>query len=502
MCWPRDIDGPYDVVVVGSKAYDLDATMDSFAPAVGPNTVILPLLNGMKHIDQLVERFGDERVLGGLCMISATLDDEGRVLHLNDMHGLSYGERAGGRSARVDAIAAQFAGAKFDATASETIAQDMWEKWVFIASAAGLTSLMRATIGDIVAAGGQDVALSIFDECCAIAAHNGFAPRPAAIQRGRAVVTTAGSPMTASMYKDMVRGAAVEADHIVGDLLGRAPQSGSGDSGGSQFRRFAGAHGAARRLRPPQGLRGPARPRGRLTRMADALAFLHTAQPHVQTFGRLVRDMAPDLDVRHLVMEELLADARVVGVDNAALVQRVQEAMREAASDGAAVVVCTCSTIGGIAEKTATGGAFSALRIDRAMADRAVRTGPRVLIVAAVESTLEPTTALILSAATQAGVGTRPSALLVQEAWAHFQAGDTGRYVETLAAAIRSAVGKADVVVLAQASMAPVTPLLADLGIDVLSSPGLGVAHAVATLRASGNAWTAGSMGMLYGPQG
>jgi 2-dehydropantoate 2-reductase len=223
----EDIQAPYDVVVVGSKAYDLDSTMDSFAPAVGPNTLILPLLNGMKHIDRLVERFGEERVLGGLCMISATLDDEGRVLHLNEMHGLSYGERAGGRSARVDAIAAQFAGAKFDATASETIAQDMWEKWVFIASAAGLTSLMRASIGDIVAAGGQDVALSIFDECCAIAAHNGFAPRPAALQRGRAVVTTAGSPMTASMYKDMVRGAAVEADHIVGDLLSRAPRSDS-----------------------------------------------------------------------------------------------------------------------------------------------------------------------------------------------------------------------------------------------------------------------------------
>jgi 2-dehydropantoate 2-reductase len=219
----EDIKAPFDVVVVGSKAYDLDATMDSFAAAVGPDTVILPLLNGMQHIDRLAERFGAERVLGGLCMISATLDDEGRVLHLNDMHGLTYGERAGGRSARVDAIAAQFEGAKFSATASETIMQDMWEKWVFIASAAGLTSLMRASIGDIVAAGGQDVALSIFDECCAIAAHNGFAPRPGAIQRGRAMVTTAGSPMTASMYKDMVRGAQIEADHIVGDLLGRAP---------------------------------------------------------------------------------------------------------------------------------------------------------------------------------------------------------------------------------------------------------------------------------------
>lgn len=219
------IAGPYDVVVVGCKAYDLDATMDSFAPAVGPDTVILPLLNGLGHIDRLVARFGEARVLGGLCMISATLDDEGRVQHLNDMHSLSYGERAGGRSPRIDAIAAQFAGANFTATASETIAQDMWEKWVFIASAAGLTSLMHASIGDIVAAGGEDVALAIFDECCAIAAHNGFAPRPGAITRGRAVVTTAGSPMTASMYKDMARGARVEADHILGDLLARAPRT-------------------------------------------------------------------------------------------------------------------------------------------------------------------------------------------------------------------------------------------------------------------------------------
>lgn len=221
----EDIEAPFDVIVVASKAYDLDSTMDSFAPAVGPDTVILPLLNGMKHIDRLVERFGNERVLGGLCMISATLDDEGRVLHLNDMHGLSYGERAGGRSARVDAIEAQFAGAKFDATASETISQDMWEKWVFIASAAGLTSLMRASIGDIVASGGQDVALAIFDECCAIAAHNGFAPRPAAVERGRKIVTAAGSAMTASMYKDIVRGAPVEADHIIGDLLSRAARA-------------------------------------------------------------------------------------------------------------------------------------------------------------------------------------------------------------------------------------------------------------------------------------
>jgi hypothetical protein len=223
--------------------------------------------------------------------------------------------------------------------------------------------------------------------------------------------------------------------------------------------------------------------------MADAIAFLHTAQVHVPTFERLAREIAPDLEVRHLVKEELLHEARTTGIDALTLSARVHDAMREAASGGAAVVACTCSTIGGIAEQTATGGAFAAQRIDRAMADRAVRAGPRVLIAAALESTLEPTTALILSAAAQAGVGVKPSVLLVQGVWAHFEAGDTVRYIQMLAKAIRAAATAADVVVLAQASMAPVAAELADLGIEVLASPGPGVAHAVATLRASRAAW-------------
>jgi glutamate racemase len=222
-----------------------------------------------------------------------------------------------------------------------------------------------------------------------------------------------------------------------------------------------------------------------------ALAFLHTAQVHVPTFERLVRKIAPDLAVRHVVREALLADARVVGADDAGLIARVHDAMREAASGGAKVVVCTCSTIGAIAEHTDTAGAFEALRVDRAMADRAVRAGPRVLVVAAVASTLEPTTELLLSAARTAGVAVQPKQLLVDAAWAHFESGDMTRYIETLARAIRAEAATADVVVLAQASMAPVESALAGLGIDVLSSPAPGVAHAVATLRASRTAWAA-----------
>jgi len=220
------IEGPFDVVVVGCKAYDLAETMTSFAPAVGPETAILPLLNGMRHLDELGNRFGAERVLGGLCMISASLDDEGTVLHHNDMHGLTYGELNGELSARVQALVRAFAGANFDARASGNILQDMWEKWMFIASAASMTCLMRGTVGDIVQSGGTDVADAMVDECAAILAHNGFAPRPESLARAHAMLKVKGSSMTASMFKDIERGAAIEADHIVGDLLRRRADGG------------------------------------------------------------------------------------------------------------------------------------------------------------------------------------------------------------------------------------------------------------------------------------
>lgn len=219
----EQLDEPFDAILVGCKAYDLEDTMASFAAAVGPNTAILPLLNGMGHIDRLVERFGSDKVLGGLCMISATLDAEGAVRHLNDLHGLTFGERDGTMSPRVEAIAAQFEGANFDAVATRDILQEMWEKWAFIAATAGLTSLMRATVGDIVSAGGQDIALAIVDDCAAIAAHNGHPLRDAARQRMQGALTAAGSPMTASMYRDLRLGGKVESDHIIGDLLARAP---------------------------------------------------------------------------------------------------------------------------------------------------------------------------------------------------------------------------------------------------------------------------------------
>ena len=228
----------YDLILLSCKAYDLTSASDSFAPAVGPNTAILPMLNGMAHMDMLAARFGGGAVLGGQCVISTTLDDEGRILHLNDTHALSFGECDGSISARASAIAAMLSGARFESRLSDAILQEMWEKWVLIATMAGITCLMRAPVGDIVAADSAAFALAMLDECSAIATARGFAPREPTMVRNRSMLTLPGSTFAASMLRDIERGAPIEADHIIGDLLRR----GGGEACDTALLRIAYAH--------------------------------------------------------------------------------------------------------------------------------------------------------------------------------------------------------------------------------------------------------------------
>ena len=238
----------YDLVLLSCKAYDLDDAIRSFTPAVGPQTVILPLLNGMRHLDVLDERFGKDVVLGGQCVISAALGEAGRIEHLNEAHLISFGERDGTRSARAAAIEAAFAGARFEARLSTVILQEMWEKWVLIATLAGITCLMRANIGDIGAAGGADVATALLDECDAIARGQGFALREASRRRNIAMLTAPGSSFAASMLRDIERGGPTEGEHVLADLLRR----GSRPERGQSLLRLANLHVAAyeaRRIR-------------------------------------------------------------------------------------------------------------------------------------------------------------------------------------------------------------------------------------------------------------
>ena len=214
--------GAFDLVLLSCKAYDLAAALDDLVPAMGPHTAILPVLNGMAHLDALDARFGAERVLGGCCAIAAMLAPDGAVRQMSDLCSITYGERDGTRSKRIGAIDALMRGPRFQPRLSERIMLEMWEKWVFLATLAGATTLMRAAIGDIVAApGGRDLIAALHAECTAIAAASGHAPRAAVSERALAQLTAPGSTFTASMLRDIESRGRIEADHIIGDLIAR-----------------------------------------------------------------------------------------------------------------------------------------------------------------------------------------------------------------------------------------------------------------------------------------
>jgi len=222
-----EVDEPFDIVLVAVKAFGLPAAIEDFAPAVGPGTMILPVLNGMRHIDDLQARFGPERVLGGVCRVSTTLDAQGRIVHLAPLHELVYGELDGGRTARIEALHAFMSDAGFDAKLSTRIAQDLWDKWILLATLGGICTLARGNVGEIAAAdGGPAFVRAFLDEAVAVAGAAGFAPRPEAVDYTRGVLTAPGSALTSSMYRDLMAGERVEADQILGDLRARALRAG------------------------------------------------------------------------------------------------------------------------------------------------------------------------------------------------------------------------------------------------------------------------------------
>jgi 2-dehydropantoate 2-reductase len=218
-----EIDGPYDLVLLSIKAYSLEAAIDDFAPALGPETMILPVLNGMRHIDLLTQRFGEGAVLGGVCLVATEVDGKGRIVQMAEIQQLAYGERNGEATPRLQLLDATLQGAGFDAHLSTDIIQAMWEKWVMLASLGAITCLMRGTIGEIVAIpGGAALSLQILEECAVVAAACGHKTSEAFQSRHAGAMTASGSPLTSSMYRDLRKGAPVEVDQLLGDLLERA----------------------------------------------------------------------------------------------------------------------------------------------------------------------------------------------------------------------------------------------------------------------------------------
>lgn len=217
----------YDMVMLSCKAYDLDSAIDAIAPAVGPRSVVLPLLNGLAHYRVLDARFGADRVLGGLCHLAVTLAPSGEIQHLNRLHTITFGERRGGRSPRCDALYTVMVNIKAEVRYSENVLLDAWDKWVMLATLAGMTCLMRGSVGDIVStAEGQALMEEMLAECAQIAAQSGYPVPGDRLAQTRALLTQPGSSFTASMLRDIERGGPTEGEHILSDLVQRGRQLG------------------------------------------------------------------------------------------------------------------------------------------------------------------------------------------------------------------------------------------------------------------------------------
>lgn len=215
--------------------------------------------------------------------------------------------------------------------------------------------------------------------------------------------------------------------------------------------------------------------------MTAAIGFLHTAEVHVDTFGALVDRAGDGTTSHHVVDPALLDEARRRGGVDPALRARLLDRLTEAAR-GCSVVVCTCSTLSGATESMTTEVGVPVVRVDRPLARRAVQTGPRIAVVVALASTLGPTTELLAEEAERAGVPVTVTAVFAEDAWDRFEAGDHDGYLDRIAGAARGAADGADVIVLAQASMADAVHRL-DRSVPVLAGPELAVEEALRLSR-------------------
>lgn len=220
-------DSDFDAVLLACKAYDLDNAIEAIAPAVGPDTVIVPLLNGLAHLDRLDARFGAAQVIGGLCHIGVTMGPEGRIVHLNRLQRLTVGARQEAQVPVVRGLHELLARGGFEAIRSDDVMQDAWEKYVLITSYAAMTCLMRAPIGAILEAReGEALMREMIADCAATAAAAGHPPRQAAMDETLGILMQKGSKGTASMFRDLQAGGRTEHEHIVGDMLRRARAAG------------------------------------------------------------------------------------------------------------------------------------------------------------------------------------------------------------------------------------------------------------------------------------
>ena len=217
----------YDLIIVTVKSFALDLVMDDIAPAVGPETLIMPILNGMRHIATLQQRFGEDKVIGGLCKINATLGDKGEVIQMTPLHQLLYGALDGNNDARLQRVDAALRDCQVDTLFSDNIMDELWEKWLLLSTLGAVCCLARGNTQQILTSrGGEALLQGVFTEILSVITAEGYQPRPAVTARIFELLNNPATPMTSSMYRDLTQGSDIEADQVIGDLLLRAKRNG------------------------------------------------------------------------------------------------------------------------------------------------------------------------------------------------------------------------------------------------------------------------------------
>jgi len=218
--------GLYDLIILTVKSFALAQAIEDIAPAVGEQTLIMPILNGMRHFDTLRDRFGD-KVIGGLVKINATLGEQGEVVQMTSLHQIYYGALDGRNDARLQRVDEALRAASVDTIFSDNIIGELWEKWLLLSTLGAVCCLARGdTQQALTAEGGEALLRGIFSEVLATITADGYQPRPAVTAKILELLSNPATPMTSSMYRDLSQGFDIEAEQVIGDLVTRAARNG------------------------------------------------------------------------------------------------------------------------------------------------------------------------------------------------------------------------------------------------------------------------------------
>lgn len=210
----------FDVILLAVKAYHFSQAALDIQRFVGESTVILPLLNGYGHFPALQQKFGKEKVLGGICFIETTLDREGTIVQTSQLHDMVLGEWDGTSSARTEAILEHMSHAGFNVKLSSSIQRDVWHKYIFISSMSGITSLMNAPIGPILAdEHGRSIYRRLIAEIVRAASLLAAPVKEDVAETTFKIAESLDFNMKSSMQRDIEKGLSIEADELQGALI-------------------------------------------------------------------------------------------------------------------------------------------------------------------------------------------------------------------------------------------------------------------------------------------